>query len=334
MGNFYYDTHDDAWGRIRLDPLKAQPGGNVNNDQADNIQVDISGWGDPHPFGVRGFWMYADSAYTGDAPANFDTFSFIIPVGWTMVPSTVHTTPPGGGTYWTITNASGYIINYGAQSDGFWTAADAGNVTVTNLCFASGTRLLCEDGEYRLVEDLHEGDLVMTKDNGLKPIKWIGGSEVTSETLDQFPNRRPIVFDTGVIGNDRPLRVSPQHRISTVGTPFENAIEGVETIMPAKFFVNDQTIMIDNSCEPLTYYHVMFDQHELVKSEGAWTESYYPGAYSMDTMPDATREEITFFFPELSNGVDVEFGPHTRTVLKRKDVKIILNDIVQNARSV
>ena len=49
----------------------------------------------------------------------------------------------------------------------------------------------------------------------------------------------------------------------------------------------------------LTYVHFMFERHEVVLADGAWSESFQPGDYSMNGMPSEQRAEIDMLFPEL-----------------------------------
>ena len=49
----------------------------------------------------------------------------------------------------------------------------------------------------------------------------------------------------------------------------------------------------------VVYLHLLFDRHELVLSEGCWTESLYPGEQALRSMPRAQRREILSLFPEL-----------------------------------
>lgn len=48
-----------------------------------------------------------------------------------------------------------------------------------------------------------------------------------------------------------------------------------------------------------SYLHFMFDRHEVVLSNGAWTESFQPGDYTLKGMGNAQRNEIFELFPDL-----------------------------------
>ncbi len=49
------------------------------------------------------------------------------------------------------------------------------------------------------------------------------------------------------------------------------------------------------------YVHFLCDNHEVVLANGAWSESFQPGEYSMGSIDRAQRDEIYDLFPELRN---------------------------------
>ena len=59
-------------------------------------------------------------------------------------------------------------------------------------------------------------------------------------------------------------------------------------------------IYIDESILSVEYFHLMFDQHEVIFAEGAPTESLYAGTEAMKAVSEMARQEILTLFPELS----------------------------------
>ena len=47
------------------------------------------------------------------------------------------------------------------------------------------------------------------------------------------------------------------------------------------------------------YHHLLFDRHEVVRSNGTWTESLFTGPQAMASLGPAARREIRAIFPEL-----------------------------------
>ncbi len=80
------------------------------------------------------------------------------------------------------------------------------------ICFAGGSRILTARGE-RAIDTLQRGDLVVTRDNGLQPIRWIG-----KRTVPGKGRFAPIAIAPGVLdGLQKELLVSPQHRVLFTG---------------------------------------------------------------------------------------------------------------------
>ena len=54
------------------------------------------------------------------------------------------------------------------------------------VCFTSGTEILTKRGK-QPIENLRVGDMIVTRNNGLQPLKWIGSKTVPAEAkLRQF----------------------------------------------------------------------------------------------------------------------------------------------------
>lgn len=70
-------------------------------------------------------------------------------------------------------------------------------------CFAAGSLILTERGEIP-VEQLAEGDLVMTQDNGLQPVRWIGVRKLGAYELAVHANLRPVLIRAGALGANCP----------------------------------------------------------------------------------------------------------------------------------
>lgn len=103
------------------------------------------------------------------------------------------------------------------------------------VCFARGTRIRTMNGETP-IEELRIGDLVMTQDNGLQPIRWIA-----SRTVPGHSAMAPVRFEPGAIGNRRPLVLSPQHRVLIADWKAELFFGEPEVLTAAVHLVNGTT---------------------------------------------------------------------------------------------
>ena len=189
------------------------------------------------------------------------------------------------------------------------------------ICFVNGT-LIATDVAEVAVEDLKIGDVVMTRDNGPQTISWLG-KKVLSGIMPV--HLLPIRIKANALGKGLPKRdllVSPQHRILVSDWRAELMFGASEVLVAAKHLVNDRDIRVATDLEEFSYFHIMFDTHQTVFSEGLPSESFHPGDFAMQSLSDASRTEILELFPELENGVE-NYGPATHTSLKAFEAKAL-----------
>jgi hypothetical protein len=71
----------------------------------------------------------------------------------------------------------------------------------------------------------------------------------------------------------------------------------------------------------VTYVHILFDRHEIVRSDGIWTESFQPAIRTLSAMEEAVREEVLAIFPELMSGSPAHES--TRPSLKAHETRVL-----------
>jgi hypothetical protein len=72
----------------------------------------------------------------------------------------------------------------------------------------------------------------------------------------------------------------------------------------------------------VTYIHILFDRHEIVRADGCWTESFQPSRRIADAADAAVRDEILLIFPELAQAEGPVF-PSARTTLKAWETRAV-----------
>jgi hypothetical protein len=177
-------------------------------------------------------------------------------------------------------------------------------------CFTAGTLIATECGEVA-VEALRVGDLVLTVDHGLQPIRWVGSRTLTADELAQAPNLMPIRIEPGALGSGLPwtsLTVSPQHRCLVRSKIAERMSGDPEVLVAARHLLGAPGIAEIEAPQSVTYVHLLFDRHELLWSNGAITESFYLGKQAMTAVDRDARDEILQLFPALASGLP-ETGP-------------------------
>jgi hypothetical protein len=191
------------------------------------------------------------------------------------------------------------------------------NTIPSIICFTPGTFITTPRGPV-LVEDLLVDDLVITADNGLQAIRWIGKKRITGARLMAFPKLRPICIRENAFGRgvpNRDMHVSPQHRmlIDADRALIEHAER--EVLAPAKGLINDYSVTVDYGVKYTDYIHILFDRHEIIFANGAATESFHPGHMAMSALDAAPRKELFEIFPELQSDTN-KYGPAARKILQ------------------
>jgi hypothetical protein len=192
-------------------------------------------------------------------------------------------------------------------------------------CFTPGTMIATPRGE-RPVEDLRPGDKVVTRDNGIQEIRWTGRKAIDGKALTMNPHLQPILVKAGALGGglpERDMMVSPNHRLLVANDRTALYFDEHEVLVAAKHLVNNQGIHVVESIGT-AYLHFMFDRHEVVLSNGAWTESFQPGDYTLRGMGNSQRNEIFELFPELETPEGVEGYTAARKTLKRHEARLLV----------
>ncbi|WP_037314835.1 Hint domain-containing protein [Ruegeria halocynthiae] len=174
---------------------------------------------------------------------------------------------------------------------GSFGSVDISNGDLGPPCFTPGT-LIETPGGARRVEDLKPGDLIITADHGAQPLLWMGRTTVQAQG-----KLAPIRFEAGVLGLDRPLTVSPQHRMLVADWRAPYLFGHSEVLIAAHCLVNGDTVTRVEGGE-VEYIHLLFSRHEIVIANGAKSESYYPG-HALTQSDRATLAEVLQLFPEL-----------------------------------
>lgn len=169
-------------------------------------------------------------------------------------------------------------------------------------CFTRGTMIDTPQGRVA-VENLLPGDLVLTRDHGAQPLRWIGSRKLSGALLTLFGDMRPIRIRAGALGRKVPaadLVVSPQHRVLVRSRIAERMFGESEVLVAAKQLLVVDGVDIVQDMAEVEYFHLLFDSHEIVMSNGAETESLFTGPQALKALGAAARREILTLFPELA----------------------------------
>jgi len=221
-------------------------------------------------------------------------------------------------------DAEMWVVHHTLQSLGEnSTGPETGGV----ICFTPGTRIETPDGP-RLVEELHEGDYVQTRDSGAQEIQWIGSRRMTGARLFAMPKLRPIRIRAGALGVGRPdeeLLVSPEHRMLVTGDVAHALFNTPEVLVSAKDLVNHHSIAVDTQLREVTYYHILLPQHQILWANGVETESFHPASTALSTLAEEDRQRLLNLYP----GLDYEphlYGGFARRNLNGSEAAILTHE--------
>lgn len=205
------------------------------------------------------------------------------------------------------------------------------NLEQTNVvCFTRGTLIGTDAGEVP-VEDLCVGDMIMTRDDGLQELRWVSSCKLDSIDLAHKPNLKPIRIKVGVLGDGKPTRdlvVSRQHRVLLRSKIAKRMFGESEVLLPAQKLLPLDGVDVLEVGE-VEYFHMLFDCHQIVTSNGASTESLFTGPEALKSVSPEARDEIETLFPEITDPdflpVPARLIPETGKAMKRLVERHIAN---------
>ena len=166
------------------------------------------------------------------------------------------------------TSGAVQFTNYSGATTFSQSTDSQGGIILTATCYAAGTRLLTPTGE-RAVEDLREGDLILTQHGDAlvpSPVTWVGQLRVDLARHPRPETAAPIRIRRGAFADDIPHRdllLSPEHCLFADGK-----------LVAAKSLVNGATIVQDFAVPAIQYFHIETSPHAIVLAEGLPAETY------------------------------------------------------------
>ena len=136
-------------------------------------------------------------------------------------------------------------------------------------CFASGSCILLANGAEQLVQNLRQGDKVITH-SGIREILWIGRKHFSQSQLKSNRRNSPIAFLRNSLGENIPaktLYVSEGHYFYING----KLIAAGCLVNGINIFRVNPNMLKDGVC----YWHIDLGEEQLVKSNSCWSGSYY-----------------------------------------------------------
>lgn len=184
-------------------------------------------------------------------------------------------------------------------------------------CFVAGTLIETQNGQMP-VEVLEAGDMIMTRDQGYQPLRWIGQRDVAATG-----KMAPVEIAANTFGTHSVLRVSPLHRILLQDEMAELLFGESEVLVAAKELVNDKSVRVLEGGE-VCYVHLLFDRHQIVISNGLESESFLPGGQITNLFEEQIVAEICALFPELDPHTGDGYSQSARRILRKHEAALLL----------
>ncbi|WP_299962373.1 Hint domain-containing protein [uncultured Roseobacter sp.] len=147
------------------------------------------------------------------------------------------------------------------------------------VSFTRGTRITLASGKQVPVEQLTPGDAVLTRDDGVQPLRWIGHSTVRATGA-----LAPVRLRQGALNNARDLVVSPGHRLFIHQRSDGLALGRRDLTVKAVQLVNGTTVTRARGGF-VDYFQLLFDRHQIIYAEGIAVETMFVDARTATLLP-------------------------------------------------
>ncbi|MEM9787565.1 MAG: Hint domain-containing protein [Pseudomonadota bacterium] len=169
-------------------------------------------------------------------------------------------------------------------------------------CFAAGTRIRTVRGPAK-VEDLCPGTMIATADGGHAVLRKVLSRQLSGAELRAASNLWPVRITAGALGGGLPTRdlcVSRQHRMLVRSKIAKRMFGSAEVLIAAHQLTALPGIDLLQPKQSITYFHLLFDCHQVIFAEDAPSESLYLGPEALKSIHPDAREEILAIFPQFA----------------------------------
>lgn len=150
---------------------------------------------------------------------------------------------------------------------------------VACVSFSRGTHITMGSGRQRPIEELQPGDAVLTRDDGVQQVRWIGHN--TQRAVGAFA---PIRIAAGTLNNARDLIVSPDHRLFIYQRTDRLGAGRAELLVKARHLVNGRNVTVQQGGF-VDYFQLLFDTHQIIYAEGIAAESMFVDGRTAPLLP-------------------------------------------------
>ena len=160
----------------------------------------------------------------------------------------------------------------------------------------------------RRVENLRPGDLIVTRRDGLQPLRMIWKRTIAASEIAADPSLAPVAMKPRAVGPMMPqteLRLAGSHKLLVPGYRLEGLEDTDACLVRARALVNTtDDVWVDRTNRDITYFNLVLTAIRFLRPT-AFVESFLPSPTSVCSLEDAVREELGRVLPDLgADGTD------------------------------
>lgn len=171
------------------------------------------------------------------------------------------------------------------------------------VCAGANVRTPCGP---RRVEFVRKGDLIVTRDNGLQPVRMVWTRTVTPAEMAADPSLSPVILKPRAIGPMMPqkqLAVGRAHRLLIPGWRLQDEDDSTNCLVPARDVAGiNGNAFEEKQDADVTYFNLVFDEPQVFCANGLPIESFSPDDETMSETPESVMQQLRETFPEQAPG--------------------------------
>ena len=157
----------------------------------------------------------------------------------------------------------------------------------------------------RRADAIRPGDLIVTRNDGLKPVRAVWKKDLNASDMSADANKAPVRINQRAMGPMMPARellVASDHRVLVPGYRLFDVEDTQCCLMTAGEFAEaSDSAWRDRNTIGTTLFTFVFDQHQVFCASGLPVESFLPSAKSISALAGQLRQELVDLFPVLNN---------------------------------
>ncbi len=158
---------------------------------------------------------------------------------------------------------------------------------VACVSFTRGTHITLSSGAQKPVEELQIGDTILTRDDGVQKLRWVGQSTVRA--VGDFA---PIRIRAGTLHNENDLLVSPDHRLFIYQRSDKLGAGRHEVLVRARHLINGDSVRVEDGGF-VDYFQLLFDEHQIIYAEGIAAETLLVDTRTRQFLPDDVSASLS-----------------------------------------